>query len=129
MELKDSKPRHETFDPEEDEENVEMEHEVDEYGNSLEVSPGKIVKQQALVKAKSKPEPRDYDISEKRAYIIHKSLNQAHDLISFELKRDLDEPGEKTKIFFSESLDTFYQLQDTSNPECSMFVGTDLFQE
>ena len=54
---------------------------------------------------------------------MHKSLNEAQDLVSFELNRD----GEKQKMFYSETTDLFYQLQETSNPECSMFVGTDLF--
>ena len=47
---------------------------VDEYGNSIEASPVPLIEQKQVAMTVNSFEPRDYDVSEKRVYLMDKSL-------------------------------------------------------
>ena len=68
-----------------------------------------------------------YMVAQKRVYIIEQGLaeSKVKDLIAFELQ--LEEAGERRKVFYSPSLDQLYSLQTVSNPANSMFVGPQVF--
>ena len=113
MELKTSKDRATTEENFFEDEDM-LDGLVDENGNSLAHSPVKeispVKKPISRTSKVKKFEAKEYEVNQMRVYLVDKVLlqNKSNDLISFELQRGND--SDRQKIFYSASLDTFYQL-------------------